>query len=236
MADGRSAFSWDAVIKLGGSLHTSPKLRKLLDLLASEAKRRRLLIVPGGGPFANSVRKSWVRLHLSENGAHRMALLAMDQYGLLLCDLEPRAVAVKTLQEGRRVARGGKLPVLLVSGMSAAAPDLPASWSVTSDSVAAWVAARSRARRLILLKSVQVEPSSGAVSARQLTSAGILDRAFSRIATSTIPTWIANGRRPREIGRLLAGDQGAGVQIRLTADRRGLQATPPKILDLPRTS
>ncbi len=37
---------------------------------------------------------------------------------------------------------------------------LPHSWDVTSDSIAAWVAARVGARRLVLIKPVAGEPGS----------------------------------------------------------------------------
>lgn len=214
---------WDAVIKVGGSLHNSAGLRDLLDVLAEHARVEHLLVIPGGGPFADTVRRSFRRLRLSEKGAHQMALLAMDQYGLLLSDLERRAVAVNTLARARQVAHAGKLPILLAARTAASAKELPSAWSVTSDSVAAWVAGRTRARRLILLKSVPIPRGTSAVTAKELIEAGVLDRAFTRAAQSTAEIWITSGRRPETVRGLLAGDPTAGTRVgsNRSAPRRG---------------
>ncbi len=213
---------WDAVIKVGGSLHSSPTLRGLLGVLAERASIEHLLVIPGGGPFADAVRRSFRRLRLSEKGAHRMALLAMDQFGLLLADLESRSVAVHTLTRARQVARAGKLPILLAAREVASAKELPASWRVTSDSVAAWIAGRTRARRLILLKSTPIPSGTGAVTAKELIEAGVLDRAFDRVFRSTAEVWVTSGQRPGAVGRLLAGDLQAGTRVgsRRSAPRR----------------
>lgn len=222
-ATGRTAPAFDAVLKLGGSLSGSPTLRQLLRALAGVARRKRLLVVPGGGPFADAVRKAWRDLRLSERAAHRMALLGMDQFGLLLCDLEPRAVPVRTLPQARAVARSGKLPVLLAARLAAVARDLPASWDVTSDSVAAWVAARAGGVRLILLKSVSVprtggnarnnHPTPPAPTARRLARAGIVDRAFP-VFTSRLPDCrVVDGRAPRSVVALLEGSRTPGARL-----------------------
>ncbi len=212
---------WDAVIKVGGSLYRSASLDQLLRRLATAARRHRLLVIPGGGPFADAVRAIWRKHHLSERCTHRMALLGMDQFGLLLCDLEPRAVAVQTLAEACRAARSGKLPVLLAARLSAASPELPASWEVTSDSVAAWVAARAGARRLILIKSVDVRRmveeagprSAAAVTAKSLAASGVVDRAFPRFASPRVDAWVVDGRRPASVASALAARPRAAVRI-----------------------
>jgi aspartokinase-like uncharacterized kinase len=217
----RLAPAFDAVLKLGGSLADSPTLRLLLRALSRAARRKRLLVVPGGGPFADAVRKAWRDLRLSERAAHRMALLSMDQFGLLLCDLEPRAVPVRTLAQARAAARSGRLPVFLAARLAAAARDLPASWDVTSDSVAAWLAERAGGARLILLKSVRVRRTDGSPRsnqpmppvppARRLARAGIVDRAFP-IFASRLPEWrVVDGRAPRSVLALLEGSRTAGV-------------------------
>lgn len=214
-AGGRERRSrvWDSVVKVGGSLYASPRLGALLRVLAKSARRRPLLVVPGGGPFADTVREAWRRHRLSERAAHRMALLGMDQLGLLLCDLEASAVPVRTLREAREAARGGRLPVLLAARLAAAARGLPASWSVTSDSVAAWVARRARARRLVLIKSVRLWAPRMPVW--RLVETGVIDRAFPEAASPRIRCWIVNGRRLERVHRLLEGDPEAGIEVDL---------------------
>ena len=122
--------------------------------LAALASRRSILVVPGGGSFADLVRRERRRHRLRAPKAHAMALLAMDQYGLLLAAATPRAQLVRTLAAARRVAAAGRLPVLLASRLVGASPGLERSFRLTSDSIAAHLAGRSGARRLLLLKSV----------------------------------------------------------------------------------
>src|ERR671939_240574 len=51
-----------------------------------------LLVVPGGGEFADAVGDYDRRHALRAETAHRMAILAMDQVGWALADLIPGAV------------------------------------------------------------------------------------------------------------------------------------------------
>lgn len=186
-------------MKIGGSLCSSPALPAVMRHLARQARRRRLLVVPGGGPFADAVRRAWKRRGLGLAAAHRMALLAMDQYGLLLCDLEKRAVAAADPARARRVARAGKLPVFLAAERVSAARDLPASWDVTSDSVAAWTARREGAARLVLVKSVPVRGARRVAREEfaALARGGIVDRYFERALPRALECYIADGRRGR---------------------------------------
>ncbi|HEU4402758.1 MAG TPA: hypothetical protein VFT43_11690, partial [Candidatus Polarisedimenticolia bacterium] len=55
-ARGEPPFHWDLVLKVGGSLMEGAALRPLLARLARLAGRRRLLVIPGGGPFADQAR------------------------------------------------------------------------------------------------------------------------------------------------------------------------------------
>src|SRR5262245_12248009 len=76
-----------------------------------------------------------------------MAILAMEQFGWVLSELIPGAVRSGGLATVDGVA------VLLPAALLAGAP-LPASWKVTSDSIAAWVAGEAGAQRLVLVKPV----------------------------------------------------------------------------------
>jgi aspartokinase-like uncharacterized kinase len=83
------------VVKIGGCLSSEPiKLRKLMTRLADLSKTYKLVVVPGGGDFADTVRRLDRIFFLDKRVSHRMAVLAMDQYGLLLSDLSAGSVAV----------------------------------------------------------------------------------------------------------------------------------------------
>jgi 5-(aminomethyl)-3-furanmethanol phosphate kinase len=148
----------DTVVKLGGGvLADAERFASSLDLIAVAARGRRLLVVPGGGPFADAVREWDRRLRLSDVAAHWMAVLAMDQYAHVVVDRLARAVLVFDRSAIAEALDAGRVPVLAPSRWLRDADPLPHSWNVTSDSIAAWVAGEVGARRLVLIKP----PGSG---------------------------------------------------------------------------
>ncbi|MBZ0131707.1 hypothetical protein [Candidatus Methylomirabilis sp.] len=90
----------DVVIKVGGSLGRWKGLGKLLDSVERWKGSTNVLVVPGGGVFADLVRAEYRRVRLTNHAAHRMAILAMDQYGLELCDLASLAAPASSLGIG----------------------------------------------------------------------------------------------------------------------------------------
>jgi aspartokinase-like uncharacterized kinase len=141
------------VIKIGGGLTAIPHaLDEVCAAVAEVGRDHRLLVVPGGGPFADSVRDFQSRFGISNDAAHWMALLAMDQYGYVLAERiagsilldEPGAIATAVTR--------GRVGVLAPSRWMRSADVLPHSWDVTSDSIAAFVAGALEAVRLILIK------------------------------------------------------------------------------------
>src|ERR1700716_3816491 len=75
----------ETVVKLGGGVLAHVEhLDAVLATIGIAATSRHLLIVPGGGPFADAVRDVDRRLGLSDAAAHWMAVLAMDQYAHLI--------------------------------------------------------------------------------------------------------------------------------------------------------
>ena len=133
------------VVKVGGGIGDDA----LPGVCAALGGRRSLLVVPGGGRFADAVRDADRRFGLPAETAHRMAILGMEQFGWLLGELIPGAERITALAR----AAAGAPSVLLPAGL--ALDDLPASWAVTSDSIAAWVARRTGAGRLVLVKAVE---------------------------------------------------------------------------------
>src|SRR2546427_2164743 len=82
-----------------------------------------------------------------------MALLAMDQYGLLLSSLSRCSTGVDNLRAAELVAEAGRVPILLTASLIQREPGLERSFRLTSDSIAAFLAGRLRAAHPILLKS-----------------------------------------------------------------------------------
>jgi 5-(aminomethyl)-3-furanmethanol phosphate kinase len=136
----------------------------------------------------------------SDRAAHHMAILAMEQYGLALADRLPRLRPCRTIDEMRRAASAGHPAIWLPATLALADPTIPQSWDVTADSLAAWLARRLGADRLVLVKSVAA-PRPLDVDA--LAAFGMVDEAFPSffVAGGLALDWIG----PGEEDRLAAG-------------------------------
>jgi aspartokinase-like uncharacterized kinase len=188
------------VVKLGGSLAEGGGLQAWLD--AVTAAGGGTVIVPGGGAFADAVRHEQGRLGFSERAAHRMALLAMEQYGEILIDLMPSLAPCRTIAQLRRAARARRVAVWFPAAMVLADRVVPESWDVTSDSLAAWLARRLGARILVLVKSAAAPPP---LDPAALAARGLVDTAFPQFtaARDFALEWVGPGEEGR-LRRLLA--------------------------------
>jgi len=143
----------DAVVKVGGALlGLDDALASTLSALEQAAHTHALVIVPGGGPFADAVRAVHRHHSLSNDDAHWMAILGMEQYGILLASRIRSAELVHRRGEIARAHARHRVPVLAPYRWIREADPLPHSWDVTSDSIAAWIASEIGAQQLILIK------------------------------------------------------------------------------------
>jgi len=134
-----------AVVKLGGS--TAHGEEMLVWLAALAASRLPLVVVPGGGPFADQVRAAQGRLGFSDRAAHAMALLAMEQFGQIILDRHRRFAAALSQGDVERALTEDRIPVWLPSSMVLADPGIEATWNVTSDALAHGLPGGSARRR-----------------------------------------------------------------------------------------
>lgn len=160
------------VVKLGGSQARSPLLRAWLQAISAAAGE--VVVVPGGGPFADAVRAAQPVIGYSDRAAHRMALHAMAQFGIALASLGGFTLA-ETDQEIARALERREIPVWSPVVMLRDAPEVPESWSVTSDSLALWLAARLEARAVLLVKPQSAPPGA---TVADLVAHGTVDAAF----------------------------------------------------------
>lgn len=214
---------FDALLKAGGSLYYYPELPAVAAAWSKLAQKQRLLLLPGGGPFARQVRAADTRFHLSNSAAHWMAILGMDQYAYLLADFIPQAVLVRDLAAAGEACAAGRLAVLAPSALLLALDPLPHCWQITSDSIAAWLAGHADIRLLVLLKSVagvyQPDEQDSApmllrqVSRQTLAGKDVVDPCLGQLLPPAVNCWIIDGRLPGRLVELLASGQTLGTQV-----------------------
>jgi aspartokinase-like uncharacterized kinase len=144
-----------SIIKIGGSLARKPsKLIKLCNKLQELSEYYEICIIPGGGPFVDIVRTYYKIFSISDDRAHKMAILGMDQYGLLLYDLFNSSILITKLDDIEKIVHNYYLAIILPSKFLLLDDYLEHSWDVTSDSISAYIAGKLNANRLILIKDV----------------------------------------------------------------------------------
>jgi aspartokinase-like uncharacterized kinase len=213
----------DAIIKVGGSLAEDPE--RLIDLcakLSELAKNYKLIVVPGGGMFADVVRDSDNRFNLSSGISHRMAILAMDQFGLLLAQITPNSCATYLLNDAKQLSEIKIAPIFLPSRLLFKEDPLENSWDVTSDSIAAYVASRLQAAKVLLVTDVDgiftKDPKKHADAAliERLSAEELLKLNKRTSVDSFLPKlllearidcYVVNGKHPERIEAILAGQQ-----------------------------
>jgi len=190
------------VVKVGGSLYNCvPDLVPVL--LASV---RPLLIVPGGGMFADAVRKCRV----DDDSAHWMAIAAMDQYGWYIASHGMTTTTL--LQTPNR-------PSVFLPYCSVRQYDpLPHSWDVTSDSISAWIANLLRVD-LLLLKSVDgiIEQGGLVKQIKFPVKTDVVDPFFIPfILEKKVRATIINGSSIDRVEKFLRGETVSGTMIGTT--------------------
>lgn len=199
------------VVKVGGSLHEHPQLRSWLSNIVTHGGGR-AVIVPGGGPYADLVRRAQSKWGFSDHHAHHMALQAMDQFGHLLVALEPRLM-IATSEPQLRGQLSRREAVVCMSPLYLADKvEQEESWDVTADSIALLLAQQLRASALVLLKSIGA--AAGSHQAATLSQRGIIDKAFPRYLTrALLPVWWLGPDNPAQARNIFEGGSAEAVIV-----------------------
>lgn len=164
------------IIKLGGSLLSAKALKECLERIAHFDTPT--VIVPGGGVFADQVRVVQIEWGLDDGTAHAMAILAMQQMAWLMKSLQPDFTIH---DQADALAESDKIAIWAPGLSELDQAGIPVGWTITSDSLSAWLARRLQAEELIIIKSCAIPTD---VSIPQLQQLGILDAGFMQFCES----------------------------------------------------
>jgi 5-(aminomethyl)-3-furanmethanol phosphate kinase len=218
------------MLKVGGSLALCPnKLRNLCQILNEASKTFPLIVVPGGGEFADTVRTLDARFSLSCTASHRMSILGQDQYGMLLKDLMSNAVEVYTFEEAQRELDKKKMPIFLPSKLFLSEDPLENSWDVTSDSITAYLAGRMNIDKILFVTNVDgvytknPETQPNAHLLKEVTVQDLLKLTDRTSVDKFLPNlllkrpmmcFVVNGFFPERVVDLLEGREAVSTEIR----------------------
>jgi 5-(aminomethyl)-3-furanmethanol phosphate kinase len=208
------------VIKIGGSLANGDKLAAWCDAIHHgfrSGPEKRIVLVPGGGAFADTVRTMQDRIHFDDYAAHIMALLAMEQYGLALSAFIPKLVRSEAVFMMRRAWRAKLIPCWAPTRMTLAARAPEQSWKMTSDSLAAWLADEIGADRVLLVKSVDAGSAGAEPLVDDLMACGVVDPLFGHFAGRCgAEIFIAGPADLTNAGAILAQGGAPGLRVRFS--------------------
>jgi aspartokinase-like uncharacterized kinase len=190
------------MLKVGGSLLDWPELPvRLAALLAARRASHpdeRPVLIAGGGTTAELVRVLDRVHHLGDAAAHELAIHALDFTARLLAALLPGGTPIDRLAATDSAWVNGRVPVLIpgpiLRQIEQNGPErLPPSWDVTSDTIAARIAAHLDVDHFILLKSASLPPGTRRDEAARM---GWVDPMFPHAARALRRVAFLNLRDP----------------------------------------
>lgn len=189
------------VIKIGGSLYNSPNLVEWLNTL-SGCGSQNIIIVPGGGPFADQIREADKQFSLDQELAHYMAVLAMQQYGYLMKSLCPKLHLVSSKQQLNDCWNTRKVAIWEPFDMVREHCKLEKTWDITSDSLAAWLANYLMVDQLLYVKSADVTLTK--TSLKELLNESCIDPNLpNKLAEMDIPVYFIHKSHSNKFKKLL---------------------------------
>lgn len=193
-------MNFPVVVKVGGSLFDWPGFSEKLASYLDRRRGDRLVLVVGGGRFADALRHYDSALALGEPASHALALRVLDVTARLVVAIVPGLEVVEDLEAIPDAWSRGKVPVLaprrFLDGDDRSPDPLPHAWTTTTDSIAARLTVRLGAGELVLLKSTPLPRLCDRSDAARL---GLVDAEFPR-TSAEIPLVIFQDLRGSEPG------------------------------------
>lgn len=146
-----------ALFKIGGKIiENSKNFESTISQLTQLHKKeilQKIIIIPGGGSYANFIRLLETEIKLGDDLAHWMAIYSMNYNGIEMKRKHPELDFIedfKELQEAKK-----KICIFLPYTYLHEIDELPHRWDVTSDSIAHHIAYKLQLNQCFLIKDVE---------------------------------------------------------------------------------
>ncbi len=145
-----------AIFKIGGKILDNSKdlintIAQLTQLYEDQIIKK-ILLIPGGGILANFIRELYYEFQIDDDFAHWMAIYSMNYNGVVLNKKFPHLNSIENLDQLKK--EGSYFSIFLPYKYLKNNDELPHSWSVTSDSIALYMAYKLGMNECFLLKDV----------------------------------------------------------------------------------
>jgi aspartokinase-like uncharacterized kinase len=145
-----------ALFKIGGKiledLDNLDSTISQLKHLFNEKLIQNIVIIPGGGSFANFIRKVYGELKFTEELAHWMGIISMNYNGLELHKKFPDLFVVEDFNKLKKL--NDSFCLFLPFQFLKNSDRLPHSWDATSDSITLYIAKELDLEECFLIKDV----------------------------------------------------------------------------------
>jgi len=205
------------VVKVGGALAKAGALDGALAVIERLiGAGHKIVIVPGGGEYADFIRRHGAENKLPDETTHLQAILAVCQFGHEIAVKMKNARTVASATQARHALAAGKIPVYLPDG--AITDSLaPKGWETTSDAIAGAICRRMGYRRLVLLKCVDGVMEGGRLLAiapvALAVQQGIVDPVFPKALGKDWAVYIINGQHPERLAELIEKGRAEGTRV-----------------------
>ena len=208
------------IVKIGGSLTYDAK--PLLKALKSYAKEnnKKIVIIPGGGEFANVVRKIDKALNISNSLSHKLAIKCMDLIGEVYAEIG-NIKAYDTLFNLKREIEKEKIAILLPSKILLSTDIAEHSWAITSDSLSLYIGKLLDVREVIIATDVDgiYDKFPGGkllniINANDIKGLTSVDETFPILLKQfKMNAYVVNGKYPERVIDILEGKHNIYTKI-----------------------
>ena len=137
------------IVKNGGSWLKNPKLPLLINFLQKFAKEK-IVLVAGGGGFAETVRSVYTSNKMTEETGHILAMKATEIFAYYLKSINPKiSITNKNTNFIKK-----NLNLWIPTEKLSFEKKFKKNWESTSDSIATWLYSNTKSKGVVFVKSL----------------------------------------------------------------------------------
>ena len=198
-------------IKIGGSLLDNNKLSYFLKLVVQQKKK--CVLIPGGGVFADTVRQQQQKLKFDDLTAHNLSVLSMLKVGHILKSKISKYCEI--IKNTSQLSHSKKCNVFIWNPEQEIynEKNIHTNWKMTSDTIALKVSKKINSNVLIIVKSCEIPSDKTNLhpfvlnkkKVRELSKIKILDKAFpSAYVECQFPVYVISINQSEFLKKILS--------------------------------